>query len=598
MRVADYLADTIYNHGTKHVFMLSGGGMMHLMDGIACHEKLQHICLHHEQAAAMALEAYARTTGTLGVGYFTTGPGTTNTITGVAGAWTDSVPCLFISGQVKKKDTVHMAHISGLRQIGVQELDIVPLVRSITKYAAFIENAEDVRYHLEKALYFAHEGRPGPVWLDIPLDIQSADIDPSTLKGFTPPEEQHSIPESTLQEIATYLRTAKRPVIMAGHGVRLAGAIDHLIQFVEQYHLPVVTTFLGIDVIENTHPCSVGRIGIKGDRAGNLALQNADCVLILGSSLPIAETGYDASHFAREAKVVVVDIDTSSHKKDSIHIDTLVQADAKEFLEKLSRALTPGETNFDQSWLPTCIAWREKYPVCLPEYRELPDKVNIYYLIDQLSRKLESGDVVVADAGSMIYAGSQATRIKKGMRYILSGGLSSMGYSLPASIGASIGLGNKRVMCLNGDGSFQQNIQELQTLVHHQLPVKVFVFNNDGYLSIRFTQRSYFDGRFIGTDKASGISFPNTEKIAEAYGIHFVRINNNHELDAKLTKTLNHQGPVICEVMTPRDQLIMPTVASEKKPDGTMVSKPLEDMFPFLDRDEFRKNMIIKPLEE
>ncbi|NJD76980.1 MAG: thiamine pyrophosphate-binding protein [Candidatus Methanoperedens sp.] len=598
MRVADFIAEFIYDIGVKHVFMLTGGGIMHLTDGVACNKDLQVVCCHHEQASSMALEAYSRMTGNYGVGYFTTGPGATNAITGLAGAWLDSVPCLFISGQVKRKEAVYNAKIPGLRQFGVQEINILPIVESITKYSAIVNNPEDIRYHLEKALYLSKEGRPGPSWLDIPLDVQGAIIEPDKLRGFTPPEDMKKIPESQIKQVEQYIKSASRPVILAGYGVRISGAINDLLKLVEKYNTPVITTYLGADVIDSEHPNYVGRIGIKGDRAGNLAMQNSDLLIVIGSSLPVAEIGYEYPQFAREARVVIVDIDISSHKKNTIKIDLLIEGDAKEFLNKLSRLLDKQQINSGNKWLDTCISWRNKYPVCLPEYEKLKDKINIYYFIDRLSRKLNTDDVVVTDAGSAFYAGSQCVKIKQGMRYITSGGFATMGYSLPASIGISAALNKKRVMCITGDGSLQQNIQELQTVVHYGFPLKIFILNNDGYLSIRFTQEKYFNGRFIGESSISGVSFPDSKKIADAYGIKFVRVSNNSQLDKALDDVLEFDGPVICDIMTPRDQLIIPTVASEKKDDGTMVSKPLEDMYPFLERDEFRKNMIVKALSE
>lgn len=597
MRVADYIAKFIYDNGVKDVFMLSGGGIMHLTDGLACNKDLNVVCLHHEQAVSMALEAYGRLTGKFGVGFFTSGPGATNAITGLAGAWQDSAPCLFISGQVKRKDSIYRSGVDGIRQIGVQEVNIIPVVKSLTKYSAFVNNPQDIKYHLEKALYLAKNGRPGPVWLDIPLDVQASSIEPDSLRSFEIPEKK-SISEESLQKVIEYLKSASRPVILAGQGIRIAGAIDSLLKFAGEYKIPIITTYLGIDIIESDHPQYVGRIGIKGDRAGNLAMQNSDLLIIIGTSLPVSEVGYEYDKFAREANVVVVDIDETSHKKKGIKIDQFVEADAKEFIDKTHNMLENENLSFDNNWLETCISWREKYPVCLPEYKELKDKINIYYLVDQLSKKLNSGDVVVTDAGSTFYVGSQAVKIKKGVRYITSGGLATMGYSLPASIGLSVALDKKRVMCLTGDGSFQQNIQELQSVIHYNLPLKIFVLNNNGYLSIRFTQSRYFDKRFIGEGPESGFSLPSTEKIANAYGIKFVRADNNDQLDSVLDEVLGYDGPVLCEVMCPPEQLIIPTVATEKKEDGRMVSKPLEDMYPFLDREEFKKNMIIKHLDE
>ncbi len=593
MRVSDYIAKFIFEHGTKDVFMLSGGGIMNLTDGLACNKDLNIYCMHHEQAISMAIEAYSRAIGKIGVGYFTTGPGATNALTGLAGAWLDSSPCLFISGQVKRKDSVYKSSITQLRQIGVQEINILPIVQSITKYADFVDDPNDIRYHLEKAYYLANNKRPGPVWLDIPSDVQGAIIDPEKLRKFTPTKEKQIATVPDFKKVAQYLNCSSRPVILAGQGVRISGAIDNLLKFSQEHKIPIITTFLGIDVINSDNPLYVGRIGIKGDRAGNLAMQNADLLIVIGSSLPIAELGYEYKDFAREAKIIVVDVDLTSHIKKAIKIDLLLMSDAKQFIEKISQFNLKKISN--EKWLEKCISWRNKYPVCLPEYAKIKDKVNIYYFIKQLSKKLKGTDFVVTDAGSAFYAGSQAIKIKNGLRYITSGGFATMGYSLPASIGISAGLGNKKVICITGDGSFQQNIQELQTVVHYKLPVKIFILNNGGYLSIRTTQAKFYGNRLIGEGPSSGVSFPDTKKIAKAYGINFIRISKNNQLDVGIDKTLNSSGPVICEIMCPENQEIIPTVASEKRQDGSMISKPLEDMYPFLDRDEFKKEMIIKP---
>jgi acetolactate synthase-1/2/3 large subunit len=598
IRIADYIADFITKKGVKHAFMVSGGGIMHLTDGIACNNDLEAICCHHEQAVSMALEAYSRTSENFGVGYFTTGPGATNALTGLAGAWIDSVPCLFISGQVKRKETIYNAGIPRLRQFGVQEVNIIPIVESLTKYAVMINEPEEIRYHLEKAFYLSTSGRPGPVWLDVPLDVQGALVDPDILKGFEEPQKKETLDKEKVASVANLLANCSRPLILAGQGVRISGAIEILYKFVSQYNVPVVTSYLGIDVIDTDNPHFTGRVGIKGDRAGNFAVQNSDLLIILGSSLPVAEIGYDYLQFAREACIVVVDIDLSSHMKKTIDIDLLIESDVKEFLESLDSALKKKKVKTGGQWQETCLRWRQKYPVCIPEYEQMKEKVNKYYFIEKLSQKLCSKDIVVTDAGSAFYAGSQGVKIKPGMRYITSGGLATMGYSLPASIGVSIAADNRRVMCITGDGSFQQNIQELQTVVHYGLPLKIFILNNEGYLSIRFTQERYFDKRFIGESANSGVSFPDSEKIAHAYGIKFFRVSKNDQLDKTLDQVLAYEGPVICEIINPNDQLIIPTLSSQKKEDGIMVSKPLEDMYPFLDRNEFKKEMIIKPIDE
>ena len=597
IRVADYIAEYIEKEiGVKHVCLLSGGGMMYLTDGLAKRKNLEKICFHHEQAAAMALEAYAKTNNHFSVGYFTTGPGVTHALSGTAGAWLDSVPCLFISGQAKIKEATYHLKIPGMRQCGVQELNIIPIVKSITKYAVFVDKAEDIKFHLQKAYYIAKTGRPGPVWLDVPLDIQGSIINPDKLKEFKiPTPESENISSDQVNQLATYFRRAKRPVILAGYGVRISGAIDALKQFINNFNIPVITTFLGIDLIESDHLQYVGRIGTKGTRAGNLAIQNSDLLIIIGSSLPVTEIGFDRKSFAREAKKVVIDIDDRPFKKGLISIDLLIKVDAKFALIQLNKLLNKEKLNSFSDWLNICLSWRQKYPVCLPEYKRRKKEINLYYFFNQLSDCLRKGDAIVTDAGSTFYAGSQSVNIKPGVRYVTSGGFATMGYGLPASIGVCLALNRQRVMCVTGDGSFQQNIQELQTVVHYHLPLKIFIINNNGYLSIRFTQQKFFN-RLIGEGPTSGVSFPDAKKIAFTYGIKFIRITNNRELNSNLATILNYSKAIICEVMTPRNQLIIPIVSSKKRSNGTMVSKPLEDMFPFLPRKEFLANMYIKPL--
>ncbi len=598
MRVADYIAQFIEHYGVKDVFLLSGGGIMHLTDGLACNNNINVVCFHHEQAAAMALDAYSRITGHFAVGYFTTGPGATNAVTGLAGAWLDSVPCLFISGQVKRKEATFNSGIKGIRQIGVQEINIIPIVKSITKYRAMVNIPEDIRYHLEKSVFIAKNGRPGPVWLDIPLDVQGACIETENLRRYSPRIKKSIAPDALFDTLAHFLKESRRPVILAGQGIRISGAIEQLLKCTGKHNIPVITSYLGIDNIDSGSRNYIGRIGIKGDRAGNLAVQNSDLLLVIGSSLPVAEIGYEYDQFARSAKKVVVDIDATAHMKNTIVIDLLFECDAKIFIEKLSQILIQQGMGYSNEWLDQCIFWRNKYPVCLPEYSALKDKVNLYYFIDRLCQKLNSDDIIVTDAGSAFYAGSQAVKIKQGMRYITSGGFATMGFSIPASIGASVAAGNRRVMCITGDGSFQLNIQELQTIVHHQYPIKMFIFNNEGYLSIRTTQSRFFENRLIGEGCTSGVSFPDLQRIALAYGIPFCRVQNNNELEPVLEKVITSDGPVICEIMTPCNQEMIPTVSSQKREDGSMISKPLEDMYPFLDREEFLSNMLIKPLDD
>lgn len=603
VRVADYIATYIYNLGVKNVFLLSGGGMMYLSDGIACHPRLKYVCCHHEQSAAMAAEAYGRVTGNYGAAYFTTGPGATNALTGVIGAWQDSAPCIFISGQAKRSQTIYKSGIKSLRQFGVQEVNIVPIVESVTKFVAFVDDPQMIRYYLEKAAYIAKNGRPGPVWLDIPLDVQGMMIDPKGLTVFNPQELAAEyaleISNEKIIQISDLIRSASRPVIIGGQGIRIAGAMAALKGFIEKYNIPLVTTRVGIDIIESNHPLFIGRPGLTGDRPANFAVQNADLVLVIGSRLSVSSVGHEYDKFARAAKVVVIDIDPEEHQKKTIRIDIFLKADAKKFINDIAVDLAAkGYQGPDKSWARRCLAWKKKYPVALAEYKNLKNKINMYYLVDRLCNLASNNSIIISDAGSAFYVTSQAVKIKKGQRYITSGAIATMGYTLPAAIGAAIAAPSKNILGITGDGSFQMNIQELQVLVHHGLPVKLFVFNNNGYLSIRNTQASFFKGRFIGEGADSGVSCPDTLKIAKAYGIKAVRVSQNSKLDGVIKSVLAYKGPMICEVMIPSDQLIIPKVSTLRRPDGTLVSKPLEDMFPFLDRDEFKANMIVPPVEE
>lgn len=598
MRVCDLIAEYIYNNGIKDVFMISGGGLMFLTDGLVCNQKLNKICCHHEQAAAMAAVAYAKYKGN-GCAYVTTGCGGTNAITGVLNAWQDNVSCIFISGQCKRRETLGYVNLP-IRQVGVQEADIVSIVSSITKYAVMVEHKADILYHLEKAFFLAKDGRPGPVWLDIPMDIQSAEVEKAELRHFDVSELKPVKKEISRKEVEGLLgdfKNAKRPVVVAGHGVRLAGATEELSEFVHRHKIPVVFSRLGTDVMPTMDDLNIGRIGNKGTRAANFALQNADFVLAIGSRLSVSSTGQEYQYFAREAKVVAVDIDKYEHLKNTVHIEQIIQADAKDVLRKL--LLEYQEYNHSD-WAKKCLEWKKLYPVCLEEYyKDDAQGINMYLFVEELSKYLKNNSVLVTDAGSAVYVPAQGIKTyDKRQRYITSGGQAEMGFTLPAAIGVCAARKGQEVLGITGDGSLQMNIQELQTLVHHKFPVKLFVWNNDGYLSIRVTQNKFFDGRFIGTDSTSGVSFPDLEKIAGAYGIEYFRINTIHDIETQLPAVMSMTGPVLCEVKIIRDQEVIPSVSSKKLPDGRLKSAPIEDMYPFLPRDEFRKQMIVKPIEE
>ncbi len=551
----------------------------------------------------METDGDATAGGGVGAALVTTGPGATNAITGVVGAWQDSTPLMVVSGQSKRQQTIQQSGLEGLRQFGVQEAHVLPMIASVTKYATMLEDPSSVRYHLEKAAFLARQGRPGPVWLDVPLDVQGTHIDPATLDGFDPVAEGF-INEETSEagqialEVADLIGAAERPVIVAGAGVRLAGATDSLREFIEQVNIPVVTPRMGIDLLATDHPLYVGRPGIKGDRAGNFAVQNADLLICVGTRLSINVTGHEYDKFARAAKIIVVDVDSVEHQKTTIAIDRFYQSDAFHFLRELRRVA--GETGLclDLDWSERCRSWKERYPVVLPEYAEQKQPINTYQFVKVLSSQMTGKDVVVIDSGSSSYVVSQAIEIKAGQRYLASGGLGAMGYAVPAALGASVALGDGQVVAITGDGSLHMNVQELQTIAHENLPVKIFVFNNHGYASIKTTQHNYFNDRYVGVDQGSGVPLPDILKVAELYGIKGLRVENSDDMSRVVEETLRSEGPVICDVYCSQDQLIIPTVYSKKLDDGRMVSLPLEDMFPFLDRDVFSNEMIIPPLPE
>ena len=595
MRVCDYIANYIYENGIHDVFMVSGGGLMFLTDGLACKKQMNVICCHHEQAVAMAACAYGKYKG-MGCGYVTTGCGGTNAMTGLLNEWQDNTRCIFISGQCKRKETLRNVGVA-TRQIGVQEADIVALVEPITKYAVMINNPYDIRYHMEKAFYLARHGRPGPVWIDVPMDIQSYELGENELRGFSADElikEKETATDKEIQNIVKDFTTAKRPIIIAGQGIRLSGAIDRFEKLVHNHNIPFVCSRMGTDVLPTEDTLNIGRIGNKGTRAANFAVQNADYVLALGSRLSVSSTGQQYEYFAREAKVVVVDIDKYEHTKNTVHIDRVVNADIADVLEKLK---LPENLVYDD-WRNKCLHWKKKYPVCIPQYYDSTEGINMYVFIEELSKVFRKDSVLIGDAGSAVYVPAQGIKTTtKEQRYITSGAQAEMGFSLPAAVGVSVARGKGEVLAVTGDGSLQMNIQELQTLKYYQFPIKLFVWNNDGYLSIRATQRKFFKGRFIGTDATSGVSFPDLQKIADAYGIRYCRIDEVATIHEKLLEVMAYNEPVICEVMCIRDQAVVPTISSKQLADGTLVSMPPEDMYPFLDREEFLREMIVKPLD-
>ncbi len=590
----------LVDHGVECVFLIPGGGVMHLDDSVGKRADLRFIANHHEQACAMAAEGYARASGKLGVALVTTGPGGTNCLTGVLGQWLDSIPVLYISGQVKFETTIESCREVGLRQLGDQEINIVDLVRPITKFAAMITNPLDAGRLIDKAIHIATHGRPGPVWLDIPLNVQGAEVDEHLFLDYVDEEPVSFNVSEADRQISTavgLLKKAERPVFLAGHGIRIAGAKDRYLDVVERLGIPVLSTFNGFDLIPTDHPLYVGRIGTIGGRAANFALQNSDLFLSVGSRNNIRQISYFWQAFARAATKIVVDIDRAELNKPTLVPDVPIQADTRYFLEKLSRAIEGTIMPDWKEWRDWCKKRKERYPTVSPSDRHVAHLVNPYHFVDQLCKSLREDALMVTGNGSACVVLFQAGTVKDGQRIFWNSGCASMGYDLPAAIGACIANGRRDVVCLTGDGSIQMNIQELQTIAHHRLPLKIFVFNNNGYISMKQTQDAYFGGRHVACDPESGISFPDMRRIAETYGLKARLIENHQDLRERIEDVLLSEGPLLCEVRL-SDYAFSPKLSSEAKPDGRIISKPLEDMYPFLPRDEFFSNMIIEPLEE
>jgi len=592
IRVVDYIADKLSEIGVKDVFTLTGGGAMFLNDCVAKHPDLRAICNHHEQACAMGAVGYAKYTNGYGVAVVTTGCGSTNAITGLLEAWQDNVSCIFLSGQVNKSQTTYNLNI-GVRQLGVQEANIVDVVRPISKYSVMVTDPDRIPFEMEKAIDIAKKGKPGPVWIDIPLDIQGAYIDPDKCLHYQPYDAwiKKEVTQDETKTLTEMFSRSKRPVLLVGNGVRLSDATKELKTFVEKYNVPTVATFLGVDLLESDHPLMIGRVGIKGNRAANFTLQNSDLLITVGTRLGVPVIGYNYETFAREAKIVVVDIDTEEHRKKTIKIDKFVQADAKEFFNTVKFAKPSGK-----KWSDTCLEWKQKWRICNPEWDQNKEGIDLYYFTDKLSKANKDDSVVVSDAGSAYYVPAQFLDIRDKQRYVTSGAQADMGFTIPAAIGVSVAKDFGEVVGITGDGSFQTNIQELQTIKHYNLPIKLFVWNNHGYLSIRTTQRKFFDGRFIGVDKDSGVSLPDIKKITEAYGLKYIKIETVEELEDGIQEVLDYDGPVVCEVMCQKWQEVIPTLISTKTKDGRIVSRPFEDMYPLLTREEFCDNMIIDPI--
>jgi acetolactate synthase-1/2/3 large subunit len=606
-KLSDYVFECIRAQGVRHVFLVTGGGAMHLNESLARCTGIEPVCNSHEQASAICAEAYAKATGGLGVALVTTGPGGTNTITGVAGAWLDSTPTLFVSGQVKRPDRMFDAtgRPLGMRQLGVQEVDIVSIVKPITKYAVTITDPLTIRYHLEKAFHLAMTGRPGPVWLDIPLDVQAAPLaDPSTLRGFDPSAEEQGKPSQTnllrdeVRSVISALNKAERPLIFAGNGIRLARAEREFEQLRKLLDVPLAATWCAADLVPSDEPLYVGRPGSVAARGANFALQNADFLLALGVRLDFAITGYAPENLAREAYKVAVDIDPAELRKLDGHLAQAVCADARDFLTEFLLQKDSLALRDHTSWDTRCASWKTKYPVVTDEHRKPEGQVSIFHLAEVIGTETRQQDALISgSSGAGIEIFLLACPTRNGQRIFHTAGLGSMGFGLPSAIAVSLAGNRRETICVDGDGGFQFNIQELETVSRLNLPIKFFILNNDGYASIRASQKNYFKQASIGCDAETGLTVPSLEKLATAYGIQFHSIENQEDLRRQVRHVLDLSGPVLCDVKVIPDESRAPRLSSFQKEDGSFVSKPLEDLWPFLDREEFLSNMIVAPLE-
>ncbi len=608
MRVADLIARLLVEHGVTDVFMLTGGGAMHLNDALGRAPGLRKIFVHHEQAASIAAESYARLSNRPAAVNVTTGPGGVNALNGVYGAYVDSIPMIVVSGQVKR-ETCAFNYPLPLRQLGDQEVDIVAMVSGITKYAVVLDDPKDARRVVEKAIYLCRRGRPGPVWIDVPIDVQAAPVEFDDLEPFDPAttDQKNEAPNTSAElgalsgealdrevaDLLTELCAAERPVVLAGAGVRLSGQHAEFERFIERFGIPVVTGWNAHDAVPNSNPFYIGRPGTVGDRGGNFAVQTADYVLVLGSRLNIRQISYNWKSFARNARVAMVDIDRTELEKPTLSLHRPIHADLADFFAAVARAATPTHDNAEAraAFLKRSVDRAARYPVVLPEYRAIEEPINPYVFGQALFAELEEGDIIVSGDGTACVTIFQTAHLKPGQRLYTNSGCASMGYDLPAAIGAYHAGGGRRIICLAGDGSIMMNLQELQTIVGGKLPVKIFVLNNDGYHSIRQSQQNHFPDNIVGCGPDSGLSFPDFTRLARGFGIDAKRVGTHAALADAIRTTLDADGPQLCEVMIDKRQEFAPKLSSRKLEDGTMVSPTLEDLSPFLPREELAEAM-------
>lgn len=620
IKVSNYISQKLVEFGVTHAFSVVGGGAMHLNDALGHQEGLKVTYNHHEQASAIAAECYARIAGKVAALCVTTGPGGTNAITGVVGGWLDSIPMFVLSGQVRYDWTARSSGV-GIRAMGDQEFDICKAISCMTKYSEMVIDPLDIRYHMEKAWYLCNHGRPGPVWLDIPLDVQGAFVEESELRGFDPVKEGYgnavpSVDEETAREIIEKIANAKRPVFNAGNGIRIGHAHKEFMSVAEKLGIPVVVGWNSQDCMPSDNPLYVGRPGNMGDRPGNFAVQNSDLVFSVGSRLGIRQVGFNYKGWARAAYTIVDDIDPEELKKPTVHIDMPVLADCKQLLKEMDEVLDemgatkenpvwkaqPGTGTEGKNWRETCDYWKKNYPVIQEKHLAADNSkaANMYAFFKEAGDQLKENQVIVVGNGSPCVAGGHGLRIKNGQRFVSNSAIASMGYGLPASIGAfyaneDVKEYEKDIICFTGDGSIQMNLQELETVIFHKMNIKIFILNNGGYHSIRQTQKKFFgDKPLVGIGEDSGdLGFPDMEKLAWAYGFPYVKIETNSQLKDGIAKTLATTGPVICEVYVTHDQNFEPKSSGKKMPDGTIASPPLEDLEPFLSDEEMARNMII-----
>lgn len=593
-KVAHIIADFLVEKGVKHVFTVTGGGAMHLNDALGHKEGLISIYNHHEQASSIAAEGYARLTGDIAVCCVTSGPGGTNAITGVMGGYLDSIPMFVLSGQVKRETTLWSTDVP-LRQLGDQEFPIIDSVKNMTKYAVMVTEPKDILYHLEKAWYLANNGRKGPVWLDIPLDVQAAKVEVEELRLFEKEEEEKlevvkGFDDAMLAELLGKIEGARRPVILAGTGVRLAGAADKLLKVADKLKIPVVTAWNAHDLMTDDNPWYCGRPGTVGTRGGNFVVQSADLLLVLGCRMNIRQISYNYKEWAKDAYKIAVDIDAAELDKPTIDIDMKINADVSDVLDKIIASdYEAGDRH--AKWVSWGREIDARFPACAVSYNEEKDAINPYVYIDRMTKVLDEGDKVICGNGSACVITFQGMHIKKDQRLFTNSGCAAMGYGFPAAVGCAAAMrdldNNSRVICVDGDGSFQMNLQELQTVVYNKLNLKTFIINNNGYHSIRQTQTNLFEPPLVGVCDGNGLSFPDLEKLAAAYNMRYVRIDKVDEIEVKTLEALAGNDPVLCEVVVSDKQNFAPKLSSKVLPDGRIVSPPIDDMFPFLEREEY-----------